>query len=199
MSLLLDSLRAVVRDLRACGCDWALVGGLAVSARAEPRTTRDVDVAVAVDDDRAAESLTTHLLSLGYVLEAAVEQTGTARLATVRLLPPDSGDHGAVIDLLFASCGIESEIVARAEDLELLPGLLVPVAQTSDLIAMKVLSRDDDNRPQDAGDLKQLIGVAEESDIALAFQAVDEIQSRGFDRGRRLQELLNSAITQWRR
>ncbi len=38
-------------DLKAIGASWALVGGLAVSARAEPRTTRDIDVAVAVGDD----------------------------------------------------------------------------------------------------------------------------------------------------
>jgi len=33
----------------------ALVGGLAVSARTEPRFTRDLDVAVAVPDDAGAE------------------------------------------------------------------------------------------------------------------------------------------------
>jgi hypothetical protein len=31
----------------------ALVGGLAVSARAEPRTTRDIDLAIAVVDEAA--------------------------------------------------------------------------------------------------------------------------------------------------
>jgi len=36
---------------------WALVGGLAVSVRTEPRFTRDLDLAVAVADDRAAEDL----------------------------------------------------------------------------------------------------------------------------------------------
>jgi hypothetical protein len=36
---------------------WALVGGLAVSVRTEPRFTRDVDLAVAVFDDNEAEAL----------------------------------------------------------------------------------------------------------------------------------------------
>jgi hypothetical protein len=43
-----STLRDVVSDLDGLDVGWALVGGLAVSARAEPRTTRDVDVAVAV-------------------------------------------------------------------------------------------------------------------------------------------------------
>jgi len=51
MNLLEAALRHIVSDLDALGVRWAIVGGLAVSARAEPRTTRDVDVAVAVTCD----------------------------------------------------------------------------------------------------------------------------------------------------
>lgn len=39
---------------------WAIVGGLAVSVRTEPRFTRDLDLAVAVSDDQAAEALVHH-------------------------------------------------------------------------------------------------------------------------------------------
>ena len=39
-------------DLRKLGVRWALVGGLAVSVRARPRMTYDIDIAVAVMDDR---------------------------------------------------------------------------------------------------------------------------------------------------
>jgi hypothetical protein len=58
---LASHLEQVVRDageaLEALGFEWALVGGLAVSARAEPRFTRDVDLAVSVVADRQAEAL----------------------------------------------------------------------------------------------------------------------------------------------
>ena len=47
----------IARLLDSLGRDYALVGGLAVSIRAEVRFTRDVDVAVAVDSDAEAESL----------------------------------------------------------------------------------------------------------------------------------------------
>lgn len=57
MTALRDAIRRIVGDLDGQGSAWALVGGLAVSARTEPRTTRDVDVAVTVPDDAAAEAL----------------------------------------------------------------------------------------------------------------------------------------------
>ena len=104
------------------------MGGLAVSARAEPRFTRGADVVVAVADDRDAESLVLALQSRGYRVEAAIEQEATGRLATVRLAPPTQTTVGVVVDLLFASSGIEEDIVAAAERIEILPALIMPVA-----------------------------------------------------------------------
>jgi hypothetical protein len=59
-----------------------------VSARAEPRSTRDVDLAVSVLDDEAAESVIHALVTRGYRLKSVVEQTRQARLATARLVLP---------------------------------------------------------------------------------------------------------------
>lgn len=86
---------------------------------------------------------------------STVEQAAVGRLATVRLLT--GAADGPVIDLLFASSGIEAEVIARAERLEVLEGLEIPVATTPDLITLKLLSRDDDHRPQDLVDLRGLI------------------------------------------
>lgn len=61
-----SALRAAVEDLRASGVKVALVGGLAVSARTEPRFTRDVDLAIAVAGDREAERVANALTSRGY-------------------------------------------------------------------------------------------------------------------------------------
>ena len=52
-------LRQAAADLDAIGARWAVIGGLAVAFRAEPRFTKDVDVAVAVADDREAETSST--------------------------------------------------------------------------------------------------------------------------------------------
>ncbi len=171
-------------DLDRRQLPWALVGGLAVSARADPRFTRDVDVAVAVPGDRAAEELVRGLMGDGYQVLSSVEQDAVGRLATTRLASPVAND--VVVDVLFASSGIEPEIVQSAEVLEVLPGLTVPVARTGHLIAVKLLARDDQSRPQDLADLNALRDVATPADFELAVSAVQLITDRGFHRDRDL-------------
>lgn len=185
-------LRRVAEDLHRNGRAWALVGGFAVSARAEPRFTRDVDVAVAVPDDAGAEALVRSLVAVGYRLLASIEQDVAGRLATVRLGCPVTEDEDVVVDLLFASSGIEPDIVHAAEQTEIVPGLVLPVAATGHLIALKLLARDDDVRPQDLADLRALSAVAEPADFALAREAVTSISRRGFDRGRDLTAALDA-------
>lgn len=164
---------------------FALVGGLAVSARTEPRFTRDADLVVAVTGDAEAEALIRRLRSQGYEIGSLVEQDAVGRLATARLTTPGA-PGGLVVDLLFASSGIEPEIVAEAEPLELLDEFTMAVARTGHLIALKVLSRDDVERPQDLVDLRSLLRVASPEELTRARQAVELIASRGYGRGRDL-------------
>jgi len=186
VSPLEEALRRVVADLNGTGRPWALVGGLAVSARAEPRTTRDVDAAVAVSGDREAEELVRGLQSAGWRVLALVEHEAAHRLATVRLSPPGEAARGVVADLLFASSGIEAEVAAGAQTMDLLDALRAPVARVGHLIALKLLARDDRNRPQDYDDLRALLDVAAPADLDDARAAIALIARRGFDRGRDL-------------
>ena len=179
-------LRAAPQDLADLRLRWALVGGLAVSARTEPRFTRDIDLVIAVRDDRDAERAIHALQQRGYQVHALVEQEAAGRLATARLVPKGDDAAGVVLDILFASSGIETEIVEAADPLEILPGLRVPVACVAHLIALKLLSRDDRTRPQDRVDLAQLLRVATPADLDLARAAVALIHARGFQRDRHL-------------
>lgn len=178
------ALQDIRDDLGELKVGYALVGGLAVSARAEPRLTRDVDLAIDAPDDAAAERLIRELIARGYKVKATVEQTAADRLATARLAPP--GTTPLVVDLLFASCGIEPEIVAQAELLEILPGVLVPVARASHLVAMKLLARDDRERPQDVDDIRALLETMEAPERRRVKVAIELIARRGFARGRDL-------------
>lgn len=167
---------------------YALVGGFAVSVRCEPRFTRDLDLAVAVSDDEAAEAMVMAFTASGYRLLAVVEHDVAGRLATARLtLGPDDD----AVDLLFASSGIEDEVAAAAERLEILPGLVLPVATTGHLIALKLLANDPATRPQDAVDLHALLAVAGAHDIETARRAVALIEARGYERGRDLTAALD--------
>jgi len=150
-----QALRAVATDLAALERRFAVVGGLAVSARAEVRFTRDVDIAVASTDDPDAEQVLHGLRSHGYRVQATVEQDAGGRLSTVRLLSP----VGVKVDLLFASSGIEPEIVQRAEWIDQGQSRL-PIARAEELIATKVLSADAD-RLQDHLDFRALVSSGE--------------------------------------
>ncbi len=186
LSRLESTLRRAARDLDDLRGRWALVGALAVSARAEPRFTRDIDLVAAVATDSEAERLVRGLQGRGYRVQAIVEQEAIGRLATARLVPALEDETGVVLDVLFASSGIEAEIASEADLLEVLPGLRIPVATTGHLIALKILARDDRIRPQDRVDLAALLGVAAPPDIEQARAAIALIQRRGFHRDKDL-------------
>ena len=190
MTPLEAALRHIHSDLTEARVSFALVGGLAVSARTEPRFTRDADLAVALASDAEAEALIHSLRARDYGIEAVVEQEAVGRLATVRLTR-SSKLQAPVIDLLFASSGIETEVVAEAEPIELLPKLTIGVARTGHLIALKVLSRDDVTRPQDLVDLRALLGVASPAELTRAKHCLALIAARGYHRGRDLMSEMN--------
>jgi hypothetical protein len=150
-----SALRRAIADLTSLKARWALIGGFAISVRSTPRFTKDLDFAVAVASDAEAE----------YV----------ERLSGVRL---ERGDSDVVVDLLFASSGIEDEVVAAATLIEVLPRLSAPVATTGHLIALKILA----GRNQDLTDLESLIPGASQADLETARRAVGLIHSRGFNR-----------------
>jgi hypothetical protein len=127
---------------------------------------------------------------VGFGVSALVEQNATGRLATVRLAPADAPEGGVIV-LLFASSGVEPEIVSAAEPIEILPSLVVPVARVGHLIALKLLARDDVTRPQDTVDLRALLRCASPAELTLARDAIALITSRGFNRGRDLSAALD--------
>ena len=89
--------------------------GLGGGVPCRARFTKDVDLAVAVADDREAEGIVNRLQIRGYALASLVEQDYVNRLATARLVRPLAGASSAFIDLLFANSGIEDEVVRRAD------------------------------------------------------------------------------------
>jgi hypothetical protein len=183
-----SALRRAVADLNAVKARWALVGGLAVSARTVPRFTKDLDFAIAVADDSEAEDMVHRLRSRDYHAVQVLEQDYVERMSGVRLAFNGSD---VVVDLLFASSGIENEIVADADHLEVLPRLSAPVATTAHLIALKALA----GRSQDLTDLGYLIPAASPADLAAARNAVHLIHVRGFNREQDVVADLEQLIT----
>lgn len=176
-----SALRDAAAALRLRKRAFALVGGLAVSIRGEVRFTRDVDLAIAVDDDSETETLVRDLGAAGYRVLALVEQEERKRLATVRLGSPG----GIVVDLLAASSGIEHEVVERALPVMIEGAGAVPVARAEELLALKILSMTE-MRPQDRIDALALLSVNPQLDIKAVRDLLFLIEQRGFHRGQDL-------------
>jgi hypothetical protein len=185
-------------DLRAIGARWALVGGFAVMLRVESRSTRDLDIVLAVSGDREAENVVRSLRIRGYRdhPSGGMMERKDGRLSTVRLIsPPLEEDVGAEIDLLIGCAGVEAEVAAAAEVLEVLPDVFIPVARPGHLLALKILA----GRPKDQEDARTLLREMDAKDLALARESVVLMERRGFvedpernllaDLGRLLDEL----------
>lgn len=186
MVRLYRAFRQLEVDLRQLRLRWALIGGLAVNVRAEPRTTKDLDIAVAVENERESEGIVGDFWARGYrLLDAPFERADMDRMAGVRLTAPGEDARGIVVDLLFAASGIEAEVVASADLLEILPGLAVPVATIAHLLALKTLA----GRDKDLPDFPLLLPHATASDVQQAREALDLISRRGYvgDKDRDLQ------------
>lgn len=185
-----QALIRLAADLRALDLRWALIGGLAVSVRAEPRTTRDLDVAVAVSGDAESERITLTLKMRGYQpfpAQPFLEDHG-GRLSMVRLLVPGfTEEDGVVADLLFSSSGIEEEVASAAEAREVLPGVYLPVATIGHLVALKVLA----GRDKDRADARMLLERATPEDLRQTRGALELITRRGFHRGKELDAVLD--------
>lgn len=185
MVRLQQALIGVQKDLKDLEIRWALIGGIAVSLRSEPRSTRDLDLVIATRSNRDADSLIRDLVARGYRrLEPDQHRAhrATGRVAMDRLLTPKENVEGVAVDLLFAFSGIEEEVVAAAEPMELTRGHSLPVATRGHLMALKVLA----GRLQDKADFAKLLEEADSRDLMEAELAAELIDRRGLHPNRRV-------------
>jgi hypothetical protein len=177
------------RVLSRLGRRFALVGGLAVSIRGEVRFTRDIDFAVECASDREAERVAADVAAAGYVIAAIVEDEATKRLSTVRL----RSRARVAVDLLVASSGIEAEVIAHAQSVDI-PGVgALPVARAEELLALKTLSMSE-NRPQDRLDARGLLLACPDLDLTLVHARLSTIEARGFHRDQDLHAKLDALV-----
>ncbi len=98
-----------------------------------------------------------------------------------------SADESPLIDLLFASSGIENEVVAASTPTDVLEGAVLPAAQIPHLIAMKLVS-ESERRRQDLIDLQNLIQAATDDDLDQVPGLIELVTSRGYSQDKDLTE-----------
>ncbi len=142
---LASELQRLRRFLDAWGHPAAVIGGIAVAARAHPRFTDDIDVVIAVptgDRDRLLQVAATN----GYAYDP--KETATfMEGGLLRLWGPPGREGGIGVDLLFSDSPFMDKVLARATVLDA-DGTSLPVATAEDLILLKLEA----NRPADLED-----------------------------------------------
>ena len=138
----------VLDVLAQLGIPHMLIGGLAVSVRAEPRATKDIDLSVLVAPAEARQ-LTENMDALGFRATAHGEAGPGSVIRYVR-----TGIDGIDrwVDVLCAGTPFEERALARASTERLL-GRDLPVATAEDLVILKLLA----GRPQDWADVDVLL------------------------------------------
>jgi len=106
--------------------------------------------------------------------------------------------QGVKVDLLFASAGIDHDVVARASMVDMGDAGRVPVANAEELLAMKVLSMTE-ARLQDRIDAQRLLEFVPDLDLNLVRGHLANITARGYHREQDLHAKLESVLAAARR
>jgi hypothetical protein len=130
--------------LESQGTRYLVIGGLAVVAVGEPRTTADADAIVFVSSSEA-DSLIRRAVEAGFDVREDVERE---RLATTGTMRFRKGPYQ--IDLITASLPFEETAYERASVHELF-GIRLPFPSPEDLILLKVLAGRDKDMLDAAG------------------------------------------------
>jgi predicted nucleotidyltransferase len=185
MTGIFEQLKTVASCMEQIQIPWALIGGLAVSIHGAPRTTRDIDLAVFLETETEQDNLVKDLTQAGFFDKQLIMHLSPVRKLGVRLRVP-AVSSSVPVDLLYSSSGIEKEVIASAQLVEMFPNIFIPVATLAHLLAMKIVSENEIDRMQDTLDIQGLIKEATQKDLEHAKTAMRLIQQRGFSRGKDL-------------
>jgi hypothetical protein len=147
MTELFRSLAQFQRRLTAAGIDSAVIGGIAVSVWARPRTTLDVDLKIFLHRDQAQRLI--DLLPPDY---APLQDHPLQALQRhgVLFIKDRSGIR---IDVQLADVSFDEAAIQRSRAIELESGIVAQVCTAEDLIIYKIIS----TRPQDHIDVESVI------------------------------------------
>ena len=130
----MNDFAAALRDLNASGIRYVIVGGLAVIRHGAVRATKDVDAAVAMDDDNLARLAA--LLKQWHATNPDGTPLRSVTLTAGGVLPLRT-PH-CLVDILSEELLLApfDDVRARA-DVKRIDGVQAPICSLADLVAMK--------------------------------------------------------------
>jgi hypothetical protein len=143
-----NALVDVTELLKARQFPYAVIGGLAVSLRGEPRVTADVDLVLGITIDAAIDLIPSLKGTSLEPLFSGVEEV----VQRAFILPLRHRPSGVNVDLAIGLSGFERQALARAEAMNI-AGHDVMVATAEDLLIMKLIA----GRPRDQQDIEGII------------------------------------------
>jgi hypothetical protein len=124
-----------------------VIGGLAVAVWGEPRLTQDIDVKVMLSRDEAQRLLN--------AIEGEYKPFGDNPLEMLKengiLFVQDK--HGVRLDIHLSDTLFDMEVIKRASNIEIEPGVVIKVCSAEDLITYKMLS----TRASDSRDFEGVV------------------------------------------
>lgn len=157
INAILFKLVAVLDDM---GIPYAFTGSFALGFWAEPRSSKDVDVALLIDDREEKAEVLRRLVSAGIgVPEAALDDLGRHGVAPIVVCPEG---RRIVVELIVPRASEPADrhaftvrAIARARTIRL-ASVPIQVVSAEDLAAIKLLLFRTGARPTETDDLKDL-------------------------------------------
>jgi predicted nucleotidyltransferase len=172
-------LEDAVAIVEAAAVEWAVMGGCARNAYAEPRATRDVDLVVAVDP--------AHFATLEHELQARGFKRGSTVGDASEPIPDlvlYRDANGRRLDILFAHTAFERSALARRKTLTPFASVRAHVVSAEDLLVYKLIA----DRPQDRADIAAVVEAQAARGIAIDWAYVER-WCEAWDVGERLERL----------
>ncbi len=147
-----DALQTTLRDLadwlRSESIPFAVIGGIAVSVRGEPRFTADVELVIGIDVNQALQLVERLPNSPFRPLFDGINEV----IQTAFLMPLVHAVTGIRADVAIGLSGFELQAISRVTPAEM-GDFNVPVVTSEDLILMKLLA----SRSRDLEDVERIV------------------------------------------
>ena len=147
MAGLVRTAKTVLECLERADIPACVIGGLAVQRWGEPRATQDVDLTALAPFGE--ESRTLDVLLSAFEARVPDARAFAERYRVLRL----RSDEGVGIDVSLAALPFELEVLARAVDWQVEPGVSLRICTAEDLLVYKLIAA----RARDLADIEGIV------------------------------------------